>query len=521
MYTYCKKIGNRIFVREHTDNDGRIISKFDCDVFFPADSNNTEYKTIYGQPLWKKTYPTVKEASKAIEDCKKTMTLYGAKTFGYQYIRDIYRHHDPITHADLKIMNIDIETGRDGFGFSSAEDARCPVTSIAIHQINEDRFIVWGYKDGGYKPKQDNVTYVNCRDEREMLSRYITYFSLNRPHILTGWNCKIYDIPYIINRMKKLNFEEKKINSMSPFGLIFAGKDNSSYYRVHQTYDIVGVSLLDYMILFKQFTYKTPENYKLDTIAHMILGDRKLDYSEYANLQDLYDRNYEKFIDYNIKDVDIVSRLDKKLGLFSLVLMLAYRAGINYVDTISPVVTWDLLIYNAIMNKGMVPLIDIPEAENSQYVGAFVKEPVPGFYRWVVSVDLNSLYPHLQMGLNISPEKRIPDNKLPKELYSIREQLGNAVNGIEVLLNESIDNSPLKQYNVTLTPNGQFYSRDGDGIIPEILEGLYAERKVVKRSMLEDQQELEELRESLVRDQQMLDKLMVQNDRLQSGDFRD
>jgi len=244
--------------------------------------------------------------------------------------------------------------------------------------------------------------------------------------------------------------------------------------------------------LFKKFTYKTPENYKLDTVAHLILGDNKIDYSEYANLQDLYNKNYELFIDYNIKDVEIVTRLDEKLKLFDLILSVAYKAGINYNEVVSPVTTWDVLIYNAVMDQGIVPSAEMPSAKGGQYIGAFVKEPIPGMYKWIVSCDLNSLYPHLQMGINISPEKRIPDDMLPKELKDLRVDLLGVESGIRLLLEEKIDTSILRKYDVSLSPNGQFYKRDADGFIPVILEGLYNERKAVKRSMLDDKQKMED-----------------------------
>lgn len=493
MYTFCKKIGSAILFRDE-NGDSQRINNFECELFYPDDIDG-DYATIFGKKLRRSTYPTIKEGQDAIAQNSPTMNIYGAKTFGYQYIRDKFKHQVPITPDALKIMNIDIETGRDKKGYSTPKEARCPVTSITIHMINDDQYYVWGYKPEGYIPKKKNVRYIDCLDEFDMLYKFIRYFSINHPHIITGWNCETYDIPYIVNRSKNIGITEKELKGLSPFGFLFDKLVRDQFGNAVQIYDIVGVSILDYLPLFKKFTYKTPENYKLDTIAYMILGDKKISYAQYGNLQNLYDENYELFIDYNIKDVEIVTRLDEKLNLFKLILSVAYKAGINYTDVPSPVTTWDVLIYNAIMDVGMVPPIDCADSDAVPYIGAYVKEPIPGLYHWIVSCDLNSLYPHLQMGINISPEKRVPDSQLSPELIDIRNKLNNAVAGIDRLLNEELDLSALKKYDVALAPNGQFYRRGEDGFIPKILEGLYNERKAVKRSMLDDKQKMEDDKE--------------------------
>jgi len=496
MYTFVRKHGNQIFVRE-TGKKVKRVSKYDFEVFFEKDDGN--FKSIDEKKLGIITFSTLKQANKYIDDADKThsMSLYGAKNFGYYYIREQYRGISPALVKDLYIANIDIETGRDDKGYSSPEEARCPITSITLENLNNNMYYIWGWGDGVYSKNLSEIDvskkYKHFNSEEEMLFDYISYMSNNHPDIITGWNSNQYDIPYIINRSYILfNDAESLINGMSPFGRVYDRKVKDSWGNFHIQYDIVGVSLLDYMDLFKKFTFKTPENYKLNTIAHMILGDNKLNYDEYKNLQDLRDRNYQKFIDYNIKDVMIVHRLDNKLKLFDLVLSVAYKAGINYTDVVSPVTTWDVLIYNVLMDEGIVPPITIGKSYSGKYIGAYVKEPIPGKYKWVVSCDLNSLYPHLQMGYNISPEKRLTDDMLSDELREIRYKLGDAISGIQKLLNENIDTSILQKYGVCVTPNGQFYKTDDDGFIPVILEGLYNERKSVKKSMLEDKQKMED-----------------------------
>jgi DNA polymerase elongation subunit (family B) len=498
MYTFVRKYGNQIFVRE-TGNKIKRISKYPFNVYF--EKGGGSYKSIEGTDLDVITFPTLKEANKYVNNAvhQKSMSLYGAKNFGYYYIRDKYHGLPAASVSDLYIANIDIETGRDEQGYSTAKEARCPITAITLENVCKKTFIAWGWGKNKWNKKDSvldqniDVRYQHFNTEAEMLFDYISYMSTYYPDIITGWNSNQYDIPYIINRTHILfNDAQQLIDGMSPFGRVHDREIKDDWGNYHIQYDIVGISLLDYLDLFKKFVFKTPDNYKLDTVAHLILGDSKLSYGEYKNLQDLRDNNYQKFIDYNIKDVLIVHRLDDKLKLFDLVLSVAYKAGINYTDVVSPVTTWDILIYNVLMDDNIVPPINMKENYGGRYVGAYVKEPVPGKYKWVISCDLNSLYPHLQMGYNISPEKRLTDDQLPDELYDIRNQLGGAVNGIQKLLNERIDTSILKEYGVCVTPNGQFYRTDSDGFIPVILEGLYKERKAVKKSMLEDKQKMED-----------------------------
>lgn len=516
MYTFVKKYGNKLLVRETNNNIWRV-SRVNFDLYSTSGTkkNNTGYHSVEGVPLEVLNFGKVADAQRYIVDSVRggntVYKVYGAKSLDYAYIRDNYKGSSPATIDDLYIANIDIETGRDEFGYSSVDEARCPITAIALQDVIADVYYVWGWGSGTYK-KEDSILdldikYLHCASEKAMMSKFIKFISARHPDIITGWNTNKYDIPYIINRINVLWYEENEqeenqvalrlIRKLSPFGYVYEYFKKNDWGVPYKVYAIVGVSLLDYMELFMKFTFKTPENYKLNTIATMILKDEKLNYDEYKNLQDLRDNNYQLFIDYNIKDVQIVHRLDQKLRLFDLILSVAYKAGVNYTDVISPVNTWDVLIYNVLMDQNIVPQINVSEKESSSYVGAYVKEPIPGIYKWVGSFDLNSLYPHLQMGYNISPEKRVIDSEIPPELMEIRKSLGTTLEGIDRLLDEEIDTSMLKKHNMCIAPNGQFYKCNDDGFIPVILEGLYSERKAVKKSMLDDEQLLVQKKDEL------------------------
>jgi len=252
-------------------------------------------------------------------------------------------------------------------------------------------------------------------------------------------------------------------------------------------YEILGVSSLDYMELYRWYAPngKSQEDNKLETIANAELGDSKLSYDEYDNLHALYRENFQKFIEYNIKDVDLIIRLEDKLKLLELGLTLAYDTKSNYEDIFAQTRMWDALTYSYLLEKGIVVPPKVTKDKSSAFEGAYVKEPQVGLHNWVASFDLNSLYPHLMMQYNISPETLIEVADYTDDMRSI------IMNGVSVdkVLNKSVDTSKLK--NVTLTPNGQFFRTDVQGFLPKMMEEMYDDRKKFKKMMLKAQQEYE------------------------------
>ena len=245
--------------------------------------------------------------------------------------------------------------------------------------------------------------------------------------------------------------------------------------RKFTTYDIGGVTQLDYLDLYKKFTYTNQESYRLDHIALVELGQQKLDHSEFDTFKDFYNGNWKKFIDYNIVDVELVDRLEDKMKLIELAVTMAYDAKVNYVDVFYQVRMWDTIIYNYLKKRNIV----IPQKEDSQkdakYAGAYVKEPIPGKYDWVVSFDLNSLYPHLIMQYNISPE-------------TLLEERHPTVN-VDKILNEQITFEMYK--NNAVCANGAMYRKDVRGFLPELMDKIYKDRTVYKKKMLAAKQEYE------------------------------
>jgi DNA polymerase elongation subunit (family B) len=337
---------------------------------------------------------------------------------------------------------------------------------------------------GDYETK-GSEKYIKCTDEYALCKSFLQYWQDNCPDVLTGWNTKFFDIPYLINRFRRI-LGEDETKKLSPWGMISERKVVSNN-RELIAYEMVGVSSLDYIELYRWYAPggKSQDSYKLDNIANVELGDSKLSYDEYDNLHALYRENYQKFIEYNIKDVDLIIRLEDKLKLIELGLTLAYDTKTNYEDIFAQTRMWDAMTYSYLLEKGIIVPPKVKQNKTSAFEGAYVKDPQIGMHNWVASFDLNSLYPHLMMEFNISPETLISPENYTSDMHQVIR------NGISVdkLLDKQIDTSNLKD--VTLTPNGQFFRTDIQGFLPRMMEEMYEDRKKFKKLMLKAQQDYE------------------------------
>ena len=381
----------------------------------------------------------------------------------------------------ISIAAIDIET-YSAEGFPDPYIAQHPITAICIRYFNGETKV---YGCGDYNNHNESVQYIKCKDEYTLCKRFLEDWKDNCPDVLTGWNIKFFDIPYIFNRFNRI-LGEDNTKDLSPWRMInqrkvmAMGKENIAY-------EILGVATYDYIELYRWYAPggKSQESYRLDNIANVEIGERKLSYDEYDGLHDLYVKDYQKFIDYNIKDVDLIIRLEDKLKLIELGLTLAYDTKTNYDDVFAQTRMWDALIYNDLLEKNIiVPPREISRKDD-RFEGAYVKEPQVGLHNWVASFDLNSLYPHLMMQYNISPEMLVePEDYTPE----MREVISQGVS-VDRLLAKQIDLSRLQ--GVTLTPNGQFFRTEKQGFLPKMLEDQYESRKKFKKMMLAAKQEYE------------------------------
>jgi len=481
FYTNVTPWGNTLLVREYVNGE-RVNRKIKYSpTLFCKVMKETKYKTLDGQFVTPVKHDTIKEAKewlKSYED--QPHLIFGNNTFQYNYIADEYPNHVKWDIDKILVVTMDIEVACEN-GFPNPEQAIEPLLSITIKNHQNKQILVWGI--GDYKNSRDDVTYVKCDDEKMLIQEFLTFWEKNQPDVVTGWNTEFFDIPYICNRIKNL-YEEKEVNRLSPWGTV-SSREVYKMGKHQQVYDIQGISHLDYYDLYRKFTYTNRESYRLDHIAHVELGQSKDD-NPYETFREWYLKDFQSFIDYNIQDVEIVDRLEDKMRLIELCLTMAYDAKVNYMDVLGSVKYWDILIYNELRKKNIVIPQKIVRKKNEKFEGAYVKDPQVGLHKWVMSFDLNSLYPHLIMQYNISPETLVANEKVKNM-------------SVEKLLNREVDTSVLKD--ATMTPNGALFKTTQKGFLPELMQKMYDDRVKFKQLMLEAQKDYEKTKDpKLLRD---------------------
>ena len=490
FYTNVQTYGSYILYRGIMD--GKRIKQrveYEPSLYLPT-KKQTQYRSLDGVPLERKKFDTMREARdffKKYDGIPGAPKIYGNTRYEYAFISD---QHPGMVDWDLDkilVANIDIEVGSEN-GFPDPYLANEPITAIGLKKLG-GRMIVWGCGDYDNSLDETNpgidIQYIKCKDEWTLCNLFIQHWALHTPDVVTGWNTKFFDIPYLVNRFRKI-LGEDKAKMLSPWKVITERKAIVNG-RQMIAYGFLGVEQLDYIELYKWYAPggKSQESYRLDNIANVEIGERKLSYDEYDNLHALYRLNHQKFIEYNIKDVVLVERIDEKLKLLELGLTLAYDTKCNYEDIFAQTRMWDSMTYSYLLAKNIiVPPRDVQE-KDGMFEGAYVKVPQVGAHKFVASFDLNSLYPHLMMQYNISPETLIdPENYTPE----MRSILSQGVT-VEKLLKKEIDLSGLQ--GVTITPNGQFFRTDKQGFLPAMCEEMYVDRKKFKNMMLAAQQEKE------------------------------
>jgi DNA polymerase elongation subunit (family B) len=485
FYTNVLCVGNNILYRG-VENGRRVRLKvaYTPRMYLLAETKkNTLWKNLQNQTLEEIKFDSIRECRDFVRKYEEVdnFKIYGNTRYEYAFIADEFKGMVEWDQSKINIAIIDIEVGSEN-GFPDPYKAIEPITAISIKKFNGEMKV---YGCQNFDNQQDNVSYIKCADEWTLCKNFLRDWSEDYPDVITGWNTKFFDIPYLINRFTKL-LGEDEMKKLSPWNIV---NQRTAHVKGREltAYEIYGISSLDYIELYKWYAPggKSQENYRLDNIANVELGESKLSYDEYDNLHQLYRLNYQKFIEYNIKDVELIEKLEDKLKLIELGLTLAYDTKSNYDDIFTQTRMWDALIYNNLMEKGIVvPPREISE-KDSAFEGAYVKEPQIGMHDWVASFDLNSLYPHLMMQYNISPETLVDPKDYDQEMFDI---ISRGVT-VEKLLNKEINTDSLR--GVTLTPNGQFFRTDKQGFLPKMLEDMYEDRKKFKKMMLQAKQEYE------------------------------
>lgn len=483
FYTSVERWGNQILWRGY-ENGKRFSRKvpFKPTLYIQTRKPGGEYRSLIGNhELHPKQFDSMSEAKEFVEEYKdvSNMGIYGTSNFIDQFIQEKYPEEIKFNMDDINIVSFDIEVDISD-GYADINTADKEITSIAYKSSKSNTYHLLGRKDYDKHAtitdiNPDDIEFMKFDTEQALLRRFIDIWKYNFPDIVTGWNVEYFDIMYIVTRIIRL-FGEEKAKDLSPWRSI--RKNTSRIFNKEQsTYSIMGVHIVDYMDAFKKFGYKygTQESYKLDHIAHTVLGEKKLDYSQYGNLTNLYNENPQLYLDYNLKDTYLIQRLEDETELLSLVMTVAYGGGVNCKGAFGTVGIWETTIYRKLIKDKIVPNLKRGPGERvEELVGGFVKDPDTGIHPWIVSFDLNSLYPHLMLQYNMSPETYVPDR---------REYVSQ-----EMVLNDEYEND---DDTVSVAANGVCFNNKEVGIIPNIIDEYYNNRKQIKKQMLAVEQQLE------------------------------
>ena len=475
FYTNVTIRGDRVLYRGYEDGE-RVEGGIDYrPTLFVSTNKSSKYHTIHGHSVESFQPGSMSDCRDFIERHESVtgFEIYGNTDYTYQFIGDKFPDEVDYSMKTLKVGYIDIETtSENGFPQVTNPQEKVNVITLAV----EDRTYVFGL--GDFQIDDPDIIARRYDDEVDLLLEFLEVWKKEDVDIITGWNVKFFDIPYLYARMDHLI--EKKANGLSPWNWV-RKRDIQTQAGDRIAYEVVGRTILDYFDLYQKFTYVNQESYKLDHIAFVELGEKKLEY-EYDHFKDFYTNDFQKFVEYNIQDVRLIQKLEKKLGLMELAMALAYNAKVNLGDVFSQVRMWDQIIYHYLRGQDIViPRKKAGGKKENQIIGAYVKEPITGRHDWIVSFDLNSLYPHLIMQYNISPDTKMRPDGFPR----------NPCIDVDGVLGETDlcekNLKQLKRQNFSIAANGVCFRKDRLGFMPKLMEKFYAERKHFKKLMIEAQ----------------------------------
>ena len=478
FYTYAWQYGNSILVRG-VRNGKRFTERHPfTPTLYVKSAEPTQFKSIDGQSLKPIQFGDNSDCKEFLDNYSKVENypIYGQTDLTYQYLSSMYPNEISFDMSQMKILSIDIETTAQ-HGFPDVENPIEEVLLISVIDNATKEIHTWG--SGEWKCVSDEVrdlpvNYTYCSDEYDLLQNFMEWWANNYPDVITGWNIEQFDMPYLVNRIDRIFGGDSK-NNLSPYNMTrkrMVRGHNREILKV----DIKGIIQLDYMDLYKKFTYTFQESYRLDYIAEVELGKNKLE-SGYETFREFYENDWNRFIDYNIIDTKLVDELDDKMKFLELIITMAYDCKCNYNDIFSSVRTWDCLLYNHLLEQNiMIP--QKKEHYSKGFPGGYVQEPKTGKYRWVVSVDATSLYPSIIMQHNLSPEM-LAENHKPIDCT------------VDSIL-ERRHQLKLQDHDLSMAANGYLYRKDKQGFMADITQKFFDDRQRYKKLMKQAEQEYED-----------------------------
>lgn len=466
-----ENLGDWVYVRGYRDGvQFKKKIKHKPILFIPTTVPTARYQSIHGRPLESIEYESIYEAKQKLKEYAKIHNFqgYGMEKPVVNFMHEEYPHEIEYDEKLIRTGSIDIETDSDG-GFPIIEIANKEITAISL--VVKEKTLVWGMKD--FTPIDTIVTYRKFNDEAALLRDFIIIWEKLSLDVITGWNTTSFDLPYLIRRIR-LVLGEDWTKRLSPWGIIKSRMIKSYRGSEIEIFDIYGINDIDYLLSFKKFRppHINPDDNKLDTVAKLVLNEKKLDYSAYGSLNKLYKENSQLFFEYNVKDANLVSRIDEKLNILSLIMNMAYSAKVNMHEVFMQTRVWDSIIYGYLKDRNtIIPIVTREHEDEGKYEGAYVKFPTPNMYKWVVSFDLTSLYPSLILHYNIGPDTFKEKISLIKDTL-----LSHASHGYEEYIRKN---------NYSMAANGAMYSRDKNSFMTDIVQLFFDKRQHYKKLKLE------------------------------------
>jgi DNA polymerase elongation subunit (family B) len=482
FYTNVATVKKSVYIRGVDDRGARFADKvaYEPTLYFHARQGQTPtHESMLGEPLFGKTFSNIYEASNYIREPYAQIwgKPYGLDNYNLTLINDLWQDDETIDFNinKIRIANIDIEVYAPN-GFPFPEDANDPINAITVE--TKKKFFVFGC--GDFETDRDDITYLKAKSEKHLLLMFLRFWERVGFDVLTGWHVLAFDVPYLINRITKV-LGPAAARRMSPWKIIRERNEMLVNGFRCDTYELVGISILDYEEMYRKFRLKMRESYRLDFIAHIELETGKISYDEYGSLAELSIKNHQLFIEYNIRDVELISKLDDKLAFFDLVFSLAYLARVNYSDVFRQTRVWDGLMNHFLMKQNIVLPGYIHGEKTEKIAGAFVKAPQIGTHEWVVSYDAASLYPSTMIALNLGNETLDPKHQTN---YGISDFLTGTAHAPE---------------GFTVAANGHVFKKDERSFVATVVKQVLDMRKVAKSKMLEAERMIESIKEERAR----------------------
>lgn len=493
-YSSVDHDGNDILYIGYNEDGDRIKERvrFEPEIFLETTDQSSEYRTLNNVLLKRKEFDTIGSCRDYVKQYSDIYRMYGCSDYVRQFIGRRFRGELKAAISNIAVWFFDIETRVGDSGFPDPKTANEEISLVTMVHRKTRKIHTWGLhaiddplvngkqtsdqvEDDYKKIRELGVDYRSFSDEASMLKDFLMFVKTNAIDVLSGWNSEFFDIPFLYNRLVRV-LGESLANHLSPWKIV-SEKQIMMNDKAFQSFEISGINHLDLLDLYKKFNPGSKESFSLDFISNFELGTQKVELPG-ENFRDSYENYWSTFVYYNIIDTMLVLQIDEKKQLVDLCMGVAYMAKCNFTDVVSAMRTWESFIFNYFLERNIIEDWSKKKSTRESLEGAYVKEPIPGRYKWVVSVDATSMYPSIMMQNNLSPE-------------TIITQLDDFDSDKFVACDfPSLDPTHI------LSANGLITSNQVNGFIPQLTRFVFDGRKEAKNRMLELKSNLKKIKDA-------------------------